>query len=355
MATVTLKDLEKLQNTFENEVSIYLKLSASSDITNFTKIEPATVEDPVDELAKICVLLHLNMTKLGLVLRYPFEERNYSASHLQLKDYVRNFTLLVSLLAQMGNENKYSEVFTKKVVSWSNTLFLVNQLLCAEISKILKVCESGDKLTEKQSNDLDNERLVAVGKIWNTCDLFKLFLQDGELGLLKKELSLSVSMMSDAQNDLKNWIENPIEEDEDPFGLDDFSDGEEFDDMPKPSSGELDDKVDIARKWATKIKLVQILFSVIGKTVSSLKTERVSLNNTTLDKLHSLQTSTVECVDDLVASMSMTTSLEDLSAIFDELQGYVDELEQLLKELNGMVKDNKKLIALQESWTEKYH
>ncbi|GMM33456.1 hypothetical protein DASC09_007810 [Saccharomycopsis crataegensis] len=350
----TLAQLEDLNKTFKKSLAAYFHLVSHNGKDDLKKIEAASVDSPLDEFIKISVLIHSNATKLGLVFKYPLPQTNYNAAYKQLKDYFELYALLMSLVSQINKENKFSVLFYDTILSTLSTLFSINEFVSEEIASILGFSASSSKEEIEKKN---KNRLVVIGKIWNTCDEFKELLQNGELSLLNSELKSSVTLIGDALLDFEAWLENPEEVEDDPFGFDDFSDeeGETKEETNEPvNEAELAEKVEIGKKWVEKVKLIKILLSIIGKSLANIKKEKGKITTAQLNDVFNSQSNVVGEIDELVSSLAMGGSVKEVKEIADELVTKVKQSNKCLADINNLLKDTDKANQLIESWNKKF-
>lgn len=369
--TYTLENLKELNSTFQKSNKLYSVLISGTSREDLLKIQASTVEKPLDELIKLVVLIHSNVTKIGLVFKYPLAGSNYNAAYKQLQEFSNIFTLLISVVSQINLENKYSKLLKKNIVSKLGKVFLVNEEIVQEIGKVLEFGNANEK-NDVSKADIDaknKQRLVAIGKLWNACDEFQKVLKEGEVVLLNNEIKQSNKMVNDAVTDLEEWIENPEEIDDDPFGINDFSDVEDDNlednndddtqsldsEKKEDEDAELEDKIKLAKVWLNKIKLIKLLFTLLSSTLKKHVADPASVGNKMLNEIYQQQFETVAAIDELVSSLTMGGSLKELQTVFEGLVKTAQQLKGSLESLNKVHKSgNEKAVELLESWNKKF-
>lgn len=162
----------------------------------------------------------------------------------------------------------------------------------------------------------------------------------GNIGLLSKQIKLSIGIVEDASSELSEWLLDPYVETDILIGQD--KEGEDDDDDDEVSH----DTLEFANQWITKVKMLKLLLSSLAKSLPT-KVADGSL----LDQFNKEQKSLSANVDDLVCDIFLNQDKEQLDQNAQRVQDQSKLLIKLVRDLNKG--DDKKTMWL-DLWLEKF-
>lgn len=317
----TEEDLKHLLLSYNEGLQLWQRQFGSKETVS--QIQLSQVEKPVEEIEKICKLIHANTTKMGIVFTRPLKD--IAAAYKQTNELSTSTVFLVSLVIQLL-QTKESELLRDELVR--------------RIKDLLSSLQFFTKALELTNEDL---RLVGVGKVWDSVTQVSKSIKLGKLGLLKLKLSEASMVIGDGLEELEEWIADPLamDDEDDPFGIESDSEKEE-------STDEKEDYSDLIPKlefFAKKIKLVKLIIAWTVKNVPK------QIDNGNVDKIHSIIKKLNEYVDELIYSLKFENDLDQASSWFDKLSIESLALMEILKSNNTQNDKNLKWIA---TWTLKF-
>lgn len=323
MEAYSEEDLRKLIASFREGLELYNKTLSESleDLRN----EP--LENPNRELSKLAQLLYAHATKIGIAFRPPV---SINASYEQLRETSSKLLLIVGLVAQF-EPRAWSQLYHDEVVSQVREV----------ISAFITLLDELEQLDFKDDSSENSEgRLISVGKVWDSCKSLEELMSLGNIGLLSKQIKLSIGIVEDASSELSEWLLDPYVETDILIGQD--KEGEDDDDDDEVSH----DTLEFANQWITKVKMLKLLLSSLAKSLPT-KVADGSL----LDQFNKEQKSLSANVDDLVCDIFLNQDKEQLDQNAQRVQDQSKLLIKLVRDLNKG--DDKKTMWL-DLWLEKF-
>lgn len=323
MEAYSEEDLRKLIASFHEGLELYNKTLSESleDVRN----EP--LENPNSELSKLAQLLYAHATKIGIAFRPPV---SINASYEQLRETSSKLLLIVGLVAQF-EPRAWSQLYHDEVVSQVREV----------ISAFITLLDELEQLDFKDDSSENSEgRLISVGKVWDSCKSLEELMSLGNIGLLSKQIKLSIGIVEDASSELSEWLLDPYVETDILIGQD--KEGEDDDDDDEVSH----DTLEFANQWITKVKMLKLLLSSLAKSLPT-KVADGSL----LDRFNKEQKSLSANVDDLVCDIFLNQDKEQLDQNAQRVQDQSKLLIKLVRDLNKG--DDKKTMWL-DLWLEKF-
>ncbi|GMM27688.1 hypothetical protein DAMA08_004040 [Martiniozyma asiatica (nom. inval.)] len=321
--------------------------------------EASAIENPIKELPKLSTLIHSHITKIGLVFKPPIKETTYKACNEQINELMKTITMLCSLNKQINKNNDgngtYSNLFVCELKHTVEDLLKFISLLFGEISQNLEI---------ENESDEESGRLISIGRVWEICQTLEKIGNGGSSGVLRLKIKENNKLVIDALEELTEWIENPVNnEDVDPFGFESESELESDDDNAftndanPPVAGETENEkisvdeelINFAKKWKQKIQLVKLLLSSLDKSIPVFKLTSEFASK--IDIINEKTLKLCENVDDIVASIVWDGDVETAQEAGNELSLVVKYICQLVIKLNE--KDDKKVRWL-ETWKTKF-
>lgn len=318
-------DLEKALDSFQKSTELFKKSlfdyrSSASDNDDITRLD-----QPLNALADIASLCHAHTTKIGISFQLPI---SVSAAVKCVQDAASLTSLFVGTYTGMSNEldGKLVMLETRKRIY---NLFESQVLLISDLKNAMETNKEYVKLTEEQGKDKSNSQsrkpaLLSIGKVWECCDALKLLPMLNTEGLISSKLTEYASMIQDAAEDLKMWIEDEGLEDDLDFGLSDSDDDRDEEKEIPPSklekpvrSPELES---LASRWLDKLRKLDLLYKAICKRRCS----KLSLQdaNALYELVHFLSSQ----IDELVSSFIENCQPPELSRFTKAIDEQVKNL-----------------------------
>ncbi|KAL6942306.1 hypothetical protein ACO0QE_003477 [Hanseniaspora vineae] len=332
--------------------------------TKFDKSKNENVNE-LEELAKLAKLIKAHTTKLGILLSKfgestkPDQEINTVEQDLErlgtpllteITDLNSSVWYLLSLLhiihantvssSSKDNlpkgKNCYPKIYADEVDE--NVLYLVQNV--EELISIVQRVLTNDNNEKKTGEEISQQRLISVGKVWASCDkLVALSLSIPKV-IIDYINSVTMKLLSDTLLEIEEWLEDPTLEDlDDPFGLD-YSDEEGNESDNEANNGSKDapseKMIEFMELWNTKIRLIKLLMNSLKLSL----TKATSTNNTAnasglpakmclhLQIIYELQKQITLKVDDLVSTVFMSSNKDFDDPMKDE------DIKDLITELN---------------------
>lgn len=370
-------DADKLAVLFEELSKLDEDLQATEIVWKETKeVKPVTDKSEtqilatVSDLARLC---HAHMTKCGIAFKPPVsvdlavtcvsdlrkvlpaftgEYQNFvslsdgSEAHalmqkelrLKIRDVcgaITTFSRVVQSLLKM--DEKAAVAMLKNVPvgdSDEDVAEALEKLNVKEDDKEeAETAATEESLEEDAAAEAYSRQLIRVAQTWKYCNAVQEFCKTPFLDVAKRRLKETCLVMTDAVNELKEWLDDADQDDDDPFGLDDYEDSDEetegatADAPAAPAAARSEELVALGEKWHAKLitmfKLVQALasrYSALCKSDADAasKDRLVSVNS----RIHKLAAG----VDDLVTGFLMNVSVADLETESATLDALVTEL-----------------------------
>lgn len=325
---ITTTQLKELQKAIRDQfVTLYKNnTDALRAISSSTKIKDST---PCAELVKLAQLIKSHTTKIGIILNpETFTEENYNATFKELKSFIDYVFFYFSILPLFYKDEEYPEFMLKKIDNATLELLNGMDVLCEELDK------------KFEHHDTDEDRLLCVGIIWNSCDTLEDIGKKGKFGLLSDSIRESNGLVDDVLIEVDEFLEEPTLGNG--FMLDDGFDSEEEDDEDETPKILEDDKetveklTEFLKIWKTKLKMIKLLLSSFTSTISSTTYKSTNKKGSILDDLYSQHQIITQNIDELIGDVFMTESVFE-SSDFEE------QIELLNKSLTSIVSVMKKL------------
>lgn len=333
--TSTKTEINKLLSASKDALSYWVGSFSNGESVPMKSnevIKPSKVADPLEESTKLAKLIHAYVTKLGIIFKPPILDTAYNACYKELDIVLKSLILFVSLTKQINNGSRlYSQLLTSAILSQCISIFEGYLELVGELELIL----NDDEINEDESN-----RLISVGKIWDSCDSLCELCKLGSSGLLKAKLKQTNYLIGDALEEYTGWIENPNNELQDnPFDLD----LEINDDIPSsPKEDKTDDEdnetkidtevLEFSEKWIKKLSLIKLLLSSLDKSIPSSKYNAKFSSG--IDLLDKKRLKLSEYIDDLVASVIYDEDLDAAEKVAILLVKETNQIVEIVKKLN---------------------
>lgn len=276
-------DLRNLLQSYKDGLQYWQQAIGGPDAT---AIKLALVSDPLAELVKLAKVIHAMATKIGIVFKPgPIPT---TPAYKQVKEASEKTVLLVLLVGQVSVE-RYSSMFAKEMVARILAVLAACERLAGELQEM-------DYAAESSSGD---ERLVLVGRVWETSTAVVELAEMGKRGLLASRVKQLSAMLADSLEELAEWCEDPhMVDEDDPFGLDENSAEEQ----------EVDSAVvSLASAWTQKLKLVRLLTQSLTKSLPS----DANLTGAHIDTVQKCVLDIEAAVDDVVAAFMTGKLVEE--------------------------------------------
>lgn len=305
-------------------------------------VPPATVSNPLEELAKLAKLIKAHTTRVGIIFEPSKLRKQTDAAYNTVSELSKSFVMYISALALLSPE-KISNLFFQEIAHVSKNLVDTALLFAAELRKL----EELDEESEVGENE-SNPRLVSVGKMWSVCDELVKLIEVGNLKFLEQKTRMQLLLIEDGLDEFAEWAENPEEfDDEDPFGLDDdvSIDAKVPNDEDEPSEDKLA-LTEYCKQWLQKFKLVKLLFLSINKSLPTITA------GPDIDEIYRSQVIISREIDRLIVELMMN---QELSEQVDEHAKAVDKAcFKILKIVRSASKNNEAKVKWCSSWETKY-
>lgn len=327
-------------NAFEDALQFWTINLSANDLSS---VPPATVADPLKELVKIAKLIKAHTTKVGIIFEPSHLKTQSDAAYNTTSELSKSFVLFMSALAALSPE-KVSNLFYKEVNSVSSDL-VANATQFAKELKLLKAeVDDGEDSKSEGTNGVD-PRLVSVGKVWTSCDVVVKLIENGNVKFLEQNTKSHLALIDDGLEEFAEWAENPGDMDDDPFGLDEFSDeeeeilvpDEEGSDSEEETSKDKQELIAYCKQWLQKFKLIKLLFLSINKSLPSIT------KGSDIDLIYANITKVSREIDQLIVELMMNQVLDEqvdehAIAIDKSCQGIINILRTANKKSESKVK-----------------
>ncbi|AMD22885.1 HHR116Cp [Eremothecium sinecaudum] len=321
-------ELENVLGTF-NERFNYESIESLYGIKSTTQLKDST---PLLELAKLAKLIKAHSTKVGILSNETRLRNNEATLTKQILELEQTVFYLLSLLPLFHNSGHYTSYLLKHLDE-----AILNVLQC--------IRNMYEEIRQK------TESLVSVGRLWSLTDELLMIADEGNLGLLKKHISSSITLVNDTVLELHDWLEEPTLDNSDPFGLGSESDGEDEPEVEGSNTAVPEEMIKFVKGLEGKFKMVKLLLSSFGKSIS-LKNPHTKSNAETLDKLYLVQIEVIEQIDEFASSVFMLGS--DFNAKDDEIVAEVNRLDATMSRLCKLLKKLNKTDAKRNQWIESW-
>ncbi|KAG5370037.1 hypothetical protein CJU90_1361 [Yarrowia sp. C11] len=363
-------DTEKLEKLFAELTQLDEDLAATDIVWKETKtVEEKTekteeqIFSTVSDLAKLC---HAHMTKCGVAFKPPVSVDIAVHTVSDLRKVLPAFTGEYQNFVSLSDGSEAHELMQKElrlklrdVCGGISTFSRVVQSLLKMDSKAAQtmldnvpvgdsdedVAEAMDNLTveengktsglsaEEQEEQIAAEaysrQLIRVAQTWKYCNAVQEFCKTPFLDVAKRRLKETCLVMTDAVNELKEWLDNADDEDDDPFGLDDYEDTDDEAEPAAPAAPapRSEEAVSLAEKWHAKLITLFKLVQALASRYSSLcKADSDAASKERLVGVNSRIYKLAAGVDNLVTGFLMNSSVA-------ELEGESAKLDDLVRDL----------------------
>lgn len=296
----------EILNAFDDALQFWA-LNVSSDLKS--SVPPATVAEPLQELVKIAKLIKAHTTKVGIIFEPSKLKTQLDAAYSTASELLKSVVLYMSALALLLPQ-KVSTLFYKEVVDQSASLVAGATLFVKELKHLYGEVTNGAESVEPEKDAQEvNQRLVSIGRVWATCDLLVTLIENGNLKFLEQKTKMHIGFIDDGLDEFAEWAENPGElDDEDPFGLDDFSDEDDTEPPAEEEEESSDDReqlIQYSKLWLQKFKLVKVLFLSINKSLPSIT------KGTDIDQIYEHEAKATREIDLLIVELMMNRVVDD--------------------------------------------
>ncbi|KAI5967586.1 hypothetical protein CANMA_003020 [Candida margitis] len=287
------KDLKALLVSFKDATQYWVANLTSDQIS---QIKAAKVENPLDELSKLVKLIKAHVTKVGIIFKPETLAKQEPTAYNTLEKLSESLILLVSVISQL-QAKQVSKLFYNEIIYQITQLIESNHELANELIYIYD---------EKE----DSERLVSIGKIWSNCDSLASLISNGAFSLLTLKIKQSIGLIDDGFDEFVEWVENPVDMDDDPFGFSDDDeedgDGDNFDEGEENENENEEDSAELksfAKKWIKKIELVKLLLASFKKSLPKTTT------GSQIDEIDTLQRNISNSIDKLIVDLMLNRQI----------------------------------------------
>ncbi|SCW00607.1 LAFE_0C07932g1_1 [Lachancea fermentati] len=290
--------------------------------------------DPLSELQKLSQIIKAHSTKVGIVFNPSKFNDNVDAACNELQQFSNSVFFLVSLLP-LFYKGKYPDYLIDELDSYVLGLFNGISGMCDEIEKLTQGEELEAVSNLAESPDADGVRLISVGKMWASCDSLSGLAKQGSFGLLDSKIRTSIKLLNDTLLEVEDWLLDPQLESDDPFGLDEVSEGESGDERAAS-----DDMIEFVKQWQTNLKMIKLLLSSFSKSITSHEYKNTEKYASQLSKLNRMHKLVAEKVDELISTIFMLGADfdkedEELCDITQALNSSLKSILQIIRTLNG--------------------
>lgn len=358
-------DTAKLDKLFAELANLDEDLAGTDIVWKETKtVEPKSEQTDVEILATVsdlARLCHAHMTRCGVAFKPPVsvdiavqtvadlrkvlpaftgEYKNFvslsdgSEAHelmqkelrLKLRDVcggVATFSRVVQALLKMDNKAAQQMLDNVPVGDSDEDVSEALDGLTVEDSE-----KTPEEIEEQTAAEAYSKQLIRVAQTWKYCNAVQEFCQTPFLDVAKRRLKETCLVMTDAVNELKEWLDNADDEEDDPFGLDDYEDtDEEADATPAAPTTRSDEIVALAEKWHAKLITLFKLVQALASRYSSLcKADADAASKDRLVSVNSRIYKLAAGVDDLVTGFLMNSPVADLEQESEKLDALVKDL-----------------------------
>ncbi|ABN65485.2 predicted protein [Scheffersomyces stipitis CBS 6054] len=356
----TKADLKDLLASYKEAVLYWS--SAFENAEEFSGIQAAKVNKPLDELLKLAKLIKAHTTKVGIIFKPENLKKDANPAFTTLSKLSETLILLVSVVVQL-RPSEISQLYYDELLKGIKQLMDSNKELSHELTLIFdsQNDENTENTPSKDSDEMD-KRLVSVGKIWSNCDVLISMINNGALALLTDKIKQSVLLIEDGFEEFAEWTENVEEIDDDPFGFsdDEFSDEESEDDAHPPVAEDKDNKSEddgengedveelkkFAQLWLKKIELVKLLISSFKKSLP------LSTSGSSIDSIYAIQFGLVKLIDKFIVDLMLDRTIDG------EIEEYTGAITKESVKLAKLARDihakNNKKAKWYEAWETKF-
>ncbi|ODV81093.1 uncharacterized protein CANTADRAFT_47373 [Suhomyces tanzawaensis NRRL Y-17324] len=342
----TREDVQKLLESYSEALQYWL--DGLADPKNASKIKSAKVKAPLDELKKLAKLIRAHTTKVGIIFKPQNLAKDVGPAYTTVLKLSETTVLVISVVVQL-QPGETSHLFYNEVLQQIKQLLAANLGFVGELQAVL---DDVDELAKEDGSKSDeiNGRLLAVGKIWATCDSLYGLVENGKLGLLTDKIKDNIGLIDDGFEEFEEWCENPQEMDDDPFGLDSEDEDEDGLDGANPPT-ESDDEskeelIKYAKTWLKKIELVKLLMASFKKSLPQATTGEQ------IDAIYGHQQDIVKLIDKLIVDLMLNGSIDE------ELEGITKQITQestrLAKLAQAIHVNNSKKSKWYDTWITKF-
>lgn len=342
--------------TYSNEeLSAHLKLAAESfeqltkeveaiiktDSTSKIPIQASNVEAPLLEIPKLSTLIHAEVTKIGLVFKPPIKESTYKTCWTEADSLAKYIGFLTSLIVQIyDNKAQYSKNFTISICNETNSIVSASSSLINDLSKLV------------EENDDNEGRLQNIGIVWEKCESLSTILKNGSSGILRAQILLMKDLITDAKEELEEWIDNPDLFDDD---FDDLLGSNDEDENDSDDENEETDRVDdkvvaYGKSVIDKLKLITVFMGMVGKSIP--KSQYTVEYSTNIDNFYEIVKNVSFQVDDLVYNITVDNDIEVSQGALVKLDETVNKMIASLEAIHK--EDIETKYKWLQQWKEKY-
>lgn len=216
-----------------------------------------TTDNPLDILYDIGSLTRAHTTKLSIAIRPPDIIQDAAARCVQ---DISQFVILPLLAAvEMIAPAAYGITLHAAVIRAADNVLAALEEFAKEIPEICREGRSGGK----------RDRLASTGVVWQAADELTTLRAKGLSGVVRDATKLYMDMLKDASMELKEWLEEALDDGDDEPEVDGYVEDESeeaFWDAPK--KGLAKDDIDTRAKVEASLKkmnLVNILLRAVIK------------------------------------------------------------------------------------------
>lgn len=342
------KELDDFKKSFKESLEFWCK-SLNEDLNNiFNEIAAAKVENPMEEFAKVTKLIKAHTTKVGIIFK-PDNLKNddVSAAFTTLENLSNSSKLLVTLYSQL-RQKQISQLLRNDIKL---------SLIQLYVSLVRLLDELNVEYAEQASTNDSDGRLKSVGIVWSNCDSLISLIDNGEIGALTMKIKSNIGLIEDGFEEFVEWVENPVDfNDDDPFGLE-FSEEEDLDDeidgtedsSPPAMNGDAKDRTELiafCKLWIKQIELIKLLLASFKKSLP------VTTSGLIIDQVNVIQRELVVLIDKFISDIMMDQLIDD------DIKQYTTMITKNGLKLSTIAQEchklNDKKVKWYQTWSSKY-
>ncbi|CDO92869.1 unnamed protein product [Kluyveromyces dobzhanskii CBS 2104] len=343
MSTDLTDTLKRLKTEFPYATTVSLKA-----IPKKTKLADSSL---LEELGKLSQLIKSNATKLGIISTPDRILSNEDAFKKQLVDLMNVLFYLLSLVP-LFHDSCFTDYFVDNLDQEIVSLILGVHGLSDELLEIVsadpKAFDDASVPENEKLSKFLKERLISIGKIWSQCDRLESLSKRGNLGLLAEYISSSIKLLQDSNEELEEWLEDPVIN-SDPFGMNDNFSDEEGSDLDAEDEEVSETMIEFVRSLLQKSRLLKLLLGSLTKSID-IKKDTAS-TAAQLSELHLLHKSIVSNSDTLISSTLMNAEYESDPEVETATLAINNDVKKIIKIVTQLNSSNESKLKWIQVWS----
>lgn len=284
-------ELERKLDAFLEVVS-----AVKQDVSNSPPAPSERVGDPLKTIADIASLWHTQTTKTAVSFKPPVALRAASQC-------IEGFASLPKMIfaAFQGINDEQDGILVRQEARLRILDLLTSQLKFIQELKEVPISDS------TLQSSTSNGTLVAIGEVWECCEILKCIHTIDNSRLIQSKLSGYSSIIQDGLVDLSKWLEPENE----------VNSGDGYEEEPNDEMQHIttDTYKQLAKLWADKLSKLSCFYCSIAEGRCSI------LSNFALNHIAETAYALSELVDDLIGSF---LEMADEQGIF-QLASQIDQ------------------------------